>query len=62
MAGTNIVIPGAENAPSLFELLGPAPSPSPGGDVPVFRSQVAELDVYRIAFLIAGVLIGRLLK
>ena len=59
MAGNNTIwIPGQEDAPTLAELLGPEPT----GLVPVFRSQTSELDVWRIAFLIAGILIGRMLK
>ncbi len=63
MGGTNnIVIPGAEDAPSLYDLLGPPPNVPVTDQPPVFRSAVEELDIYRVAFLIAGIVIGRLLK
>ncbi len=53
-----IFIPGASDAPSLAELLGPEPTAM----VPTFRSSTSEIDLWRVAFLIAGIVIGRMLK
>jgi hypothetical protein len=69
-------LPGASDAPTLDQLLyppPPAPMPtdrtvSPSGQtgdsvMPTFGASTTQLDIYRIAFLAAGVLIGwKLLK
>lgn len=58
-------IPGAADAPTLDELLGPPPggsSSSPGdasgSQIPVFRGGVESFDWFRLAFLALGLVIG----
>jgi hypothetical protein len=48
-------IPGAADAPTLDQLLGPPP---PAADVPVFRAGVESFDWIRLGWFVLGVLIG----
>lgn len=60
-------IPGADAAPTLDQLLGlrpgaPSdPTVSPSGSIPTFGASTNQLDLYRVAFLVAGVAIGYVL-
>lgn len=56
-------IPGAADAPTLDQLLGPPPPGyAPMSPAPTFRASTSDLDRWRVLILIVGLVVGLSLR